>query len=104
MTAFGGDASVEGVEYPHDAVGINIPAVPFAFTGPVSQSAMTPTSVASLARRDLVLDPAGSALDLRNDVLGCYLNETLPHDASAPHTGTAVTFENSFEPLATVQH
>lgn len=92
------------MEHSDDAIDVRLPAVAFALASPIGQRAMTASAIAPFARGNLILDPTGTTLDLRDHVLSCRLHQPLPHYPPAPHAGVAVTFDNQFQTLTTVEH
>lgn len=103
LAAAPGDRCVERPECSDDGGEVRLPTPSLALVEPVARRAMAAFSVAAPARRQLVLDPARTALDAGHEVFGGRGDESDLERPSAPHALGAVAFEDPLHPLAAVQ-
>jgi cation transport regulator ChaB len=88
------DGVQERLQRPFDHLATRFPPTPLALVDPLARCAMTPLVVAPPTGRDLVLQPAGSTLDARHEVLRGRAVEATLQGPSAPHALRAVALQD----------
>jgi glutamyl-tRNA synthetase len=94
------DRRLERVQGGDDHLPIRIPPAALAFVEPLARRSVATFTVAPSARRQLVLDPARTALDARHEMLGRGRHQPDLEWSPAPHARRTVTCEDDRHPLA----
>ena len=103
MAAPPGDRLGQRMQRMDDRRAIRIPPPPFALVEPIARCSMPALAVASSAGGKLVLDPARTALDPRDQVFGRRLDEADLQRSSAPDARRTVAFEDDRHPFAAIE-
>lgn len=97
------DRRLQRPERAHDRITIGVPPSPVALVEPFARGPVAAFAVASPTRGEFVLDPAGSALDTRDEVFGGGGDEADLERSAAPHAFGAVAGEDECHPIAAIE-
>ena len=102
LAAIAFDGLVERGQDTDDRLAVGFPPPALARLDPLRRGGVSALSVASTARRDLVLDPTGAALEAGDDMLCGGGHQPHLELAAAPHTTRPIALEDQGQAFASI--